>query len=59
MNVLADQGFVGLALFLALLAFAGLRAAGTWRRLRQVEQDESTLPEPKLRPRPTGPVWPS
>jgi hypothetical protein len=45
MNFLADQGFVGLALFLVLLVFIGLRAAGTWRRLRGVEQDESNGPE--------------
>jgi hypothetical protein len=45
MNFLADQGFVGLALFLVLLVFIGLRAVGTWRRLRGVEQDESNGPE--------------
>jgi putative inorganic carbon (HCO3(-)) transporter len=45
MNFLADQGFVGLALFVVLLVFIGLRAAGTWRRLRGVEQDESNGPE--------------
>lgn len=45
MNFLADQGFVGLVLFLVLLVFIGLRAAGTWRRLRGVEQDESNGPE--------------
>ena len=45
MNFLADQGFVGLALFLVLLVFIGLRAAGTWRRLRRVEQDENNGPE--------------
>jgi hypothetical protein len=37
MNVLADQGFVGLLLFLALLVFIGLRSIGAWRRLRAVE----------------------
>jgi O-antigen ligase len=49
MNYLADQGFVGLALFLVLLAFVGMRAVGTWRRLRAVEQDESTGPELRRR----------
>jgi putative inorganic carbon (HCO3(-)) transporter len=49
MNFLADQGFVGLALFLVVLLLIGLRAGGTWRRLRGVEQDESTGPEPKQR----------
>jgi hypothetical protein len=47
MNFLTDQGFVGLAIFLTLLVLIGLRAAGTWRRLRGVEQDERTGPEPK------------
>ncbi len=37
MNVLADQGFVGLLLFLALLVYIGLRSIGAWRRLRAVE----------------------
>ena len=50
MNFLADQGFVGLALFLVLLVLIGLRAAGTWRRLRGVEQDESKGPELRRRP---------
>jgi O-antigen ligase len=49
MNVLADQGFIGLALFLALLAFVGLRAAGSWRRLRSVERDEAASPELRAR----------
>ena len=49
MNLLADQGFVGLALFLVILLLIGLRAVGTWRRLRRVEQDETTGPEPKHR----------
>ncbi len=37
MNVLADQGFIGLLLFLALLVFVALRSTGAWRRLRAVE----------------------
>jgi len=37
MNVLADQGFIGLLLFLGLLAFVGLRSVGAWRRLRFLE----------------------
>lgn len=41
MNVLADQGFVGLLLFLALLLFIALRATATWRRSRAVERDEN------------------
>jgi O-antigen ligase len=44
MNVLADQGFVGLAVFLTLLVFVGLRSAGTWRRLRALERDENGAP---------------
>ncbi|HUB71884.1 MAG TPA: O-antigen ligase family protein [Acidimicrobiales bacterium] len=40
MNFLADQGFIGLALFAVLLVFAGLRSVGAWRRLRAVERDE-------------------
>jgi O-antigen ligase len=42
MNVLADKGFVGLALFLALLAYVGLRGVGAWRRLRAIERDEAS-----------------
>jgi hypothetical protein len=49
MDVLADQGFVGLVIFLTFLLLIGLRAIGTWRRLRGVEQDEGTGPEPKQR----------
>lgn len=41
-NILADQGFVGLALLVALLAFVGLRAAGGWRRLRRLEVNDGT-----------------
>jgi hypothetical protein len=40
MNVLADQGYVGLLLFLALLVTIALRAAGAWRRLRAAEKRE-------------------
>ena len=50
MNLLADQGFVGLALFLVILLLIGLRAVGTWRRLRRVEQDETTGPVPRAGP---------
>jgi len=42
MNILADQGFVGLALMVALLVFVGLRAAGGWRRLRRLEVNDGT-----------------
>lgn len=41
MNILADQGFVGLLLFVAILAWAGLRTTGAWRRLRAVERSAS------------------
>lgn len=41
MNLLADQGWLGLILFLVLLAFVGLRSVGAWRRLRQVERSET------------------
>ncbi len=37
-NYLADQGPVGLLLFLALLVLFALRAVGAWRRLRVREQ---------------------
>ena len=40
MNVLADQGFVGLALFLAILAAVALRCVGAWRRCRATERAE-------------------
>jgi hypothetical protein len=42
MNVLADQGFVGLALFLAILAAIALRCVGAWRRCRATERGETT-----------------
>ena len=42
MNVLANQGFVGLALFLAILAAIALRCVGAWRRCRATERGEST-----------------
>jgi len=45
MNVLADKGFIGLALYLALLVYVALRSAGSWRRLRRVERDESASPD--------------
>ncbi len=41
MNYLADQGFIGLAIFLAVLVFAGLRSVGAWRRFRVLERAES------------------
>jgi O-antigen ligase len=44
MNVLADQGFVGLALFLALLALVVLRSTGAWRRSRAIERDREIGP---------------
>ena len=44
MNVLADQGFPGLLLFVALLGLAALRAVGAWRRFRQVEKDQGSVP---------------
>ena len=53
MNILADQGFIGLALFLALLAFLGLRTAAAWRRLRATERDENLGPAPRERARST------
>jgi len=40
--VLADQGFVGLALFLAILALIALRCVGAWRRCRATERGENT-----------------
>ncbi len=43
-TTLADQGFVGLVLFVALLAVVALRAAGAWRRLRAAEKGESDGP---------------
>ena len=45
MNVLADQGFIGLLLFLALLAYVGLRSIGAWRRLRTLERGETETDE--------------
>ena len=41
-NVLADQGFVGLALFLAILGAIALRCVGAWRRCRATERGENT-----------------
>ena len=41
MNFLADQGFVGLLLFLGLLVLIGLRSIGAWRRLRSLERGEN------------------
>ncbi len=41
MNYVADQGFIGALIFIALLAFAGFRSIGAWRRFRRLERDES------------------
>lgn|GEM_PF-1276377 len=41
MNFLADQGFIGVLLFIALLAFAALRSVGAWRRFRRTERDDN------------------
>jgi O-antigen ligase len=43
MNVLADQGFIGLVLFLSLLFYVGLRSVGSWRRLRSLERGENVV----------------
>jgi hypothetical protein len=51
MNTLADQGFVGLLLFLVLLLFAFARSTGAWRRLRQVELRSAPSTEPAVRAR--------
>lgn len=40
MNVLADRGFVGLAIFVAIVIFVGLRSLGALRRLRAQEGRE-------------------
>ncbi|HMK96293.1 MAG TPA: O-antigen ligase family protein [Acidimicrobiales bacterium] len=42
MNVLADDGFVGLVLFVGLLLFVGLRTFGAWRRLRALERGSAS-----------------
>ena len=47
MNVLADQGFIGLLLFLAVLVYISLRSVGAWRRLRTLERGENVLDEVK------------
>jgi len=51
MNVLADQGFVGLALFLAILASIALRCVGSWRRFRATERAENMDASSKERAR--------
>ena len=51
MNVFADQGFVGLALFLGILAAMALRSVGAWRRCRETERGENTDLEMKERAR--------
>ena len=38
MNLLADQGFVGMLLFVALLAWVAVRSIGAWRRCRLGER---------------------
>jgi O-antigen ligase len=47
MNYLADQGFIGALLFVALVVFAAFRSVGAWRRFRglekrELEKEEST-----------------
>lgn len=37
MNYLASSGFPGLAIFLALIVFLGVRSTGAWKRLRRIE----------------------
>jgi hypothetical protein len=51
MNVFADQGFVGLALFLGILTAMALRSVGAWRRCRETERGENTDLEMKERAR--------
>ncbi len=51
MNVLADQGFVGLAVFLAILAAIALRCVGAWRRCRATERGETVDAAAKERAR--------
>ena len=51
MNVLANQGFVGLALFLAILVAITLRCIGAWRRCRATERGENTDATAKERAR--------
>ncbi len=51
MNLLADQGFIGIALFLALLAAVALRSAGAWRRFRATERGENSDAAAKERAR--------
>jgi hypothetical protein len=51
MNILADQGFIGLAIFLAILVAVALRCIGAWRRCRATEQDDSTDATSKERAR--------
>ncbi len=43
LNYLATEGVVGLLLFVAVLVFVALRAAGAWRRLRVVERSSTPL----------------
>ena len=43
MNILADQGFIGLLLFLAVLVYVGLRSIGAWRRLRSLERGDTLV----------------
>jgi hypothetical protein len=51
MNLLADQGFVGLVLFLAILAAIALRCVGAWRRCRATELSGTTDAAAKERSR--------
>ena len=41
---LSGTGYPGLGLLLGLLGLAGLRAVGTWRRLRQIESADDSTP---------------
>ena len=51
MNVLADEGFVGLGLFLAILVAIALRSIGVWRRCRGTELGDNTDANSKERAR--------
>ena len=51
MNVLADEGFVGLGLFLAILVAIALRSIGAWRRCRATELGDNTDANSKERAR--------
>ncbi|HUP68632.1 MAG TPA: O-antigen ligase family protein [Acidimicrobiales bacterium] len=46
---LAGLGYPGLVLFVSLLAFAGLRAVGAWRRLRAIEKGTEGVDQGRAR----------